>query len=75
MNKEYTYIDGKVVVEDTDRLPFKVKNQKPNKELIEALKEENKILKELKTGKRWCEPFLGGINKKQFLQLKIKGEI
>ena len=52
MNKEYTYIDVKVVMEDTDRLPFEVKNPKPNKELIEALKEENKILKELKTGKR-----------------------
>lgn len=36
----------------TDGLPFEVKNPKPNKELIEALKEGNKILKELETGKR-----------------------
>lgn len=36
----------------TDGLPFEVKNPKPNKELVEALKEGNKILKELETGKR-----------------------
>jgi len=36
----------------TDGLPFEVKNPKPNKELIEAIKEGNKILKELETGKR-----------------------
>lgn len=36
----------------TDGLPFEVKNSKPNKELLEALKENETILKELKEGKR-----------------------
>ena len=36
----------------TDGLPFEVRNKKPNKELLEALKESETILKELKEGKR-----------------------
>ena len=36
----------------TDGLPFEVKNPKPNRELIEALNEGNKIIKELENGKR-----------------------
>lgn len=36
----------------TDGLPFEVKNPKPNKELIEALKESNIIMREIKEGKR-----------------------
>ena len=36
----------------TDGLPFEVKNPKPNKELLEALKESEIILNELKQGKR-----------------------
>lgn len=33
-------------------LPFEVKNPKPSKELLEALKEGEVILQDLKTGKR-----------------------
>jgi len=36
----------------TDGLPFEVKNPKPNQELLEAIKESNIILKEIKSGKR-----------------------
>ena len=36
----------------TDGLPFEVKNNKPSKELLEALKESETIIKELKEGKR-----------------------
>lgn len=36
----------------TDGLPFEVKNPKPSKELLESLKEGNKILKDLEKGKR-----------------------
>lgn len=35
-----------------DGIPFEVSNPKPNKELIEALQEGEKILQDLKTGKR-----------------------
>lgn len=35
-----------------DGLPFEVKNPKPSKELLEALKEGEVILQEIKTGKR-----------------------
>ena len=35
-----------------DGLPFAVKNPKPSKELLEALKEGEVILHELKTGER-----------------------
>ena len=36
----------------TDGLPFEVKNPKPNKELFDALIEGEKILQEIKEGKR-----------------------
>lgn len=36
----------------TDGLPFEVKNPKPNQELLEALKESNTIVREIKEGKR-----------------------
>ena len=36
----------------TDGLPFEVKNPKPSKELLEALKEAEIIMQELKDGKR-----------------------
>ena len=36
----------------TNRLPFEVKNKKLSKELIEAIKEGNIILKELEVGKK-----------------------
>lgn len=36
----------------TDGLPFEVKNPKPSKELIEALEESERILKDLRSGKR-----------------------
>ena len=35
-----------------DGLPFNVQNPKPNKELLEALKEGEEILREIKEGKR-----------------------
>lgn len=35
-----------------DGLPFKVTNPKPTKELLEALKEGEQILEDLKSGKR-----------------------
>ena len=37
---------------NTASIPFKVEKEKPNKELIEAIKEGDKILKDLKNGKR-----------------------
>ena len=36
----------------TDGLPFQVKNPSPNKELLEALKESEIIMQEIKEGKR-----------------------
>ena len=36
----------------TDGIPFKVRNPKPSKELLEALEEGETIYKELKQGKR-----------------------
>lgn len=36
----------------TNGLPFEVKNKKPNKELLESLKEGEVILQEIKDGKR-----------------------
>lgn len=35
-----------------DGIPFEVVNSKPSKELLEALKESDEILKEIKEGKR-----------------------
>ena len=35
-----------------DGLPFEVKNPKPSKELLESLEEGEKIIKEIKEGKR-----------------------
>ncbi len=35
-----------------DGVPFEVVNPKPSKELLEALEEEEEILKDLKSGKR-----------------------
>lgn len=36
----------------TDGLPFEVKNPKPNKELLESIKEGKKIIQEIHNGKR-----------------------
>ena len=36
----------------TDGLPFKVKNKKPSKELLDSLKEGKLILQEIKDGNR-----------------------
>ena len=36
----------------TDGLPFEVKNPKPSKELLEAIKESETIIKEIKEGRR-----------------------
>ena len=36
----------------TDGLPFEVKNPKPSKELLESLREGEKIIQEIKEGKR-----------------------
>ena len=33
-------------------LPFEVKNPKPNKELLESLKQSEELIKEIKEGKR-----------------------
>ncbi len=35
-----------------DGLPFEIKNPKPNKELLEALEEGEKIIQEVREGKR-----------------------
>lgn len=37
---------------NTDGIPFEVKNPKPSRELIEALKEGDKIMQGIKDGKR-----------------------
>lgn len=36
----------------TDGLPFEVKNPKPSKELLQSLKEGEKIIEEIRQGKR-----------------------
>lgn len=36
----------------TDGLPFEISNPKPNKELLEALEEGEKIIQEVREGKR-----------------------
>lgn len=37
---------------NTDGVPFEVKNPKPTKELLKAIKEGDKIIKDLESGKR-----------------------
>ena len=37
---------------NTDGIPFEVKNPKPSRELIQALKEGDKIIEDIKQGKR-----------------------
>ena len=42
----------KSVINANDVLPFEVSNHKPNKELLEALEEGEKITQEVREGKR-----------------------
>jgi DNA-damage-inducible protein J len=37
---------------NTASIPFKIEKYKPNEELLEALEESNKILEDIKSGKR-----------------------